>query len=106
MNIERIFDSLNKDDMNSSLGIICSELELQGYKVRINSIDVSSDEFFDNRLENLEQIANAFNIALYKNENLEQEFSLHFTDYHQIVFMPKDKDLDIDLKTRGGELNN
>ena len=98
MNIEKVFDSLNNDGMNSSMGIICSELEKQGYKIRINDIEVSSLEFFDGRLENLEQSADVFNIALFKNGNLEQEFSIHFTDYHQIVFGAKNKELDINLK--------
>ena len=98
MNIEKVFDSLNNDEMNSSLGIICSDLEQQGYNVRINDIEVSSHEFFDGRLESLEQSSDAFNIALYKNGNLEQEFSIHFTDYHEIILKSKERNLNIDLK--------
>ncbi len=34
MNVQRIFDMLQEDQNNTALGIICAELEKQGYKVR------------------------------------------------------------------------
>ncbi len=44
MNIEKIFSALAEDEMNSALGIICSELESQGYKIEIEGIEVTSGE--------------------------------------------------------------
>ena len=51
MNIEKIFSALKEDEMNSALGIICSELESQGYKIEIEGIEVTSDEVFENKLK-------------------------------------------------------
>ncbi|MHB1687809.1 MAG: hypothetical protein ACYCVH_10595 [Ignavibacteriaceae bacterium] len=45
MNIEKIFDALSNNKMNSALGIICSELKKQDYSVTINNIEVTEEEF-------------------------------------------------------------
>ena len=36
MNVQRIFDTLHEDQDSTALGIICGELEEQGYKVQID----------------------------------------------------------------------
>ena len=43
MNIEKIFTALREDEMNSALGIICSEFEHQGSKIEIEGIEVTSE---------------------------------------------------------------
>ncbi len=48
MNIEKICKALQEDQMNSALGIICAELESQGYKPEIEGIRVTASEIFDN----------------------------------------------------------
>ncbi len=50
MNVQKIFDMLREDQDNTSLGIICAELEEQGYKFRIDGKDVNSAEIFDGGL--------------------------------------------------------
>lgn len=85
MNIEKIFSVLEDDQMNSALGIICSELESQGYEFEIEDIKVTSDEIFQNKVPSLEEVAEPLNIMLFKNGIVEQKFSIKFIDFHKIV---------------------
>ena len=50
MNIQKIFDALHEDEMNSALGIICAELENQGYDVTIEDIKITAEEIFENKI--------------------------------------------------------
>ncbi len=86
MNIEKIYLELNSDQMNSALGIICSELESQGYKVEVEGIQVTADEIFENKLPSLEEVAEPLNIKLFKLGQEEQKFSIYFIDYHKVEF--------------------
>ena len=86
MNIEKIFTALEEDEMNSALGIICSELEHQGYKVEIEGIEVTSEDIFEEKLKSLEEVPAALNIKLFRKEKEEQKFSINFIDYHKVVF--------------------
>ena len=86
MNIEKIFSALAEDEMNSALGIICTELESQGYKIEIEGIAVTSEEVLDNKFPSLEEISEALNIQLFKNGKAEQKFSIYFVDFHTIHF--------------------
>lgn len=86
MNIEKIFSALNADEMNSALGIVCFELESQGFEVKIENIKVTSKEIFENKLPSLEEVAEPLNIKLYKNGNVYQKFSIDFIDFHKVVF--------------------
>ena len=86
MNIEKIYTALSKDEMNSALGIICAELESQGYEVEIEDIKVTADEIFENKVPSLEEVAEPLNVKLYKNEDEAQKFSIEFIDYHKVIF--------------------
>lgn len=86
MNIEKIFKILDSDEMNSALGIICTEIESQGYKIEIEGIEVSANEIFNNKIPSLEEVNMPLNIKLIKNGKLEQKFSLAFVDYHTVSF--------------------
>ena len=86
MNIENIYIALNTDQMNSALGIICAELETQGYEIEIEDIQVTSDEIFENKVPSLEEVAESLNVKLYKNEQVVQKFSIEFIDYHKVIF--------------------
>jgi hypothetical protein len=86
MNVERIFEALKKDQMNSALGIICFELESQGYEVEIEDIKVDSEDIFENKVPSLEEVAEPLKFKLYKNGALEQKFSINFVDFHKVVF--------------------
>ena len=86
MNIEKIFNALGEDEMNSALGIICNELESQGYEIEIEDIKVTSGEIFQNKVPSLEEVAEPLNIKLHKNGSVEQKFSIKFVEYHKIVF--------------------
>ncbi|HTY11482.1 MAG TPA: hypothetical protein VMF88_10460 [Bacteroidota bacterium] len=85
MNIQKLYDALDADEMNSSLGIICAELESQGYAVMINDGEVRSEEFFDGEHKDLEQEFIPIKMSLYRAENFEQQFVIEFTEYHDFV---------------------
>jgi hypothetical protein len=85
MNVQKIYKALDADEMNSALGIICGELERQGYVVKINDTFVASEEFFDGRHEDLEQEFIPLKMALYRDNVLDQEFTMEFTEYHDFV---------------------
>ncbi len=86
MNIEKIFLALSEDEMNSALGIICSELESQGYKIEIEGMEITSDEIFENKFTSLEVVNESLNINLFKEGKSEQKFSITFTNYHKVSF--------------------
>ncbi|MBV6420934.1 MAG: hypothetical protein DAHOPDDO_02200 [Ignavibacteriaceae bacterium] len=86
MNIEKIFSALKNDPMNSAIGIICSEFEHQNYEIEIEGIRISSNEIFENKVPSLEEVVEPLNFKLFKNDNLEQKFSITFTDFHKVVF--------------------
>ncbi len=86
MNIEKVIEALKIDQMNSALGIVCSELEPQGYEVEIEDIKFTSEEIFENKAPSLEEVPSALNIKLFKFGKEEQKFSITFTDFHKMVF--------------------
>jgi hypothetical protein len=85
MNIQKIFDSLEEDEMNSALGIVCAELESQGFDVEIENITVTSKDIFDNKVPSLEEVSEPLNIKLLINGIETQKFSIEFVDYHDIM---------------------
>jgi hypothetical protein len=89
MNVQKIFDILQEDQDSPPLGIICAELEEQGYKVQIDSRDVNSADVYDGRQKDLEEKLGPLNVALYKDGSLEQEFSLEFIDDREVVIERK-----------------
>ena len=84
MNVQKIFDALDEDMGNSALGVICGELERQGYEIAINGQSVTSDGFLNDEFNQLEREVQPLNVSLFKKATLEQEFSIEFTDYHKI----------------------
>jgi len=89
MNVQKIFDILQEDQDSPPLGIICAELEEQGYKVQIDNRDVNSADVYDGRQKDLEEKLGPLNVALYKDGSLEQEFSLEFIDDREVVIERK-----------------
>jgi len=89
MNVQKIFDMLQEDQDNTALGIICAELEEQGYKVRVDGKDVDSADIYDGRHKDLEDKLGPLNISLYRDGAMEQEFSLEFIDDHEVVIERK-----------------
>jgi hypothetical protein len=89
MNVQKIFDRLHEDKKNSELGIICGELEEQGYEVHIDGREVTSAGIFDGDHEDLEDKMGPLNVSLYKDSSLEQEFTLEFVDSHEVVIERK-----------------
>jgi hypothetical protein len=89
MNIQKIFEALREDEQNSALGIICSELEAQGYRVAIAGKYVDSKDIFSGRHADIEKKMEPQNLSLYRKDLLEQEFSVEFTEYHEIAIKPK-----------------
>ena len=89
MNVQKIFDMLQEDQDGPALGIICAELEEQGYRVRVDGKDVNSADIYDSRHKNLEDKLGPLDIALYRDGSLEQEFSLEFIDDHEVVIERK-----------------
>jgi len=89
MNVQKIFDVLKEDDKNSALGIICSELEKQGYTVKIDGKPVTGGEVFNGKFQEVENSMNPLKISLFKSGSLEQEFVIEFTDYHEFIIKQK-----------------
>jgi hypothetical protein len=89
MNVQKIFDMLQEDKENTALGIICAELEEQGYKVQIDGRDISSADVYDGGQKELEEKLGPLNVALFKDGSLEQEFSLEFIDDREVVIERK-----------------
>ena len=89
MNAQKIFDMLQEDREGPALGVICAELEEQGYSVRVDGKDVNSADIYDSRHKNLEDKLGPLDIALYRDGSLEQEFSLEFIDDHEVVIERK-----------------
>ncbi|MCX6173986.1 MAG: hypothetical protein NTZ27_04430 [Ignavibacteriales bacterium] len=86
MNLEKIYLALSADEMNSALGIICLELESQGYGIEIEGIEVTANEIFENKLASLEEVVEPLNLKLFKSGIEEQKFSIDFIEYHEVVF--------------------
>jgi hypothetical protein len=85
MNIQKIFEAIDEDEMNSPLPSIIWELEQQGYKVKLEGLEITAEDMEDKLFEDLEKATNEFNIEIAK-ENLTQKFKLIFTDYHKFNF--------------------
>lgn len=85
MNVQKIFDALEEDKQNSALGIICGELESQGYKVKINDRSVTAEAFFNRDLEDLENVIGPLDFAIFSDHEPLQKFAVEFLDFHEIV---------------------
>jgi len=85
MNIQKIFDDLGEDEMNSTIGIISEELVNQGYGINIEGIKVTAEEIFGNKYPSLEKIAETLNFKLSKGDKEEQKFAIDFIDYHEVI---------------------
>lgn len=88
MNVQEIFNALALDDENSALGIICTELENQGYAVAINGMNVTGEKFFDGEYSDIEESLEPLKITLLKDGKIEQEFMIEFIEFHDIVIKP------------------
>ena len=85
MNIQKIFKAVDADEMNSPLASIIYELEEQGYKVKIEGLEVTAADMDDKLFDDFEKATNEFEIEIRK-ENLMQKFKLNFTEYHRFNF--------------------
>ncbi len=85
MNIQKIFQALEEDSENSAQGIICQELESQGYRLKMNGIDVDSDGFFEGAYKEIEKDLTPIKITLFKEGKKEQEFRIEFIEFHEII---------------------
>jgi len=94
MNVQKIFQALREDEDNSALGIICRELENQGYTVVIDGVRVTSEGFFDGNFEEIERKVGPLDVTLMtasatQKIKLDQEFCVEFTDYHEFIIKQK-----------------
>ncbi len=80
MNVQKIFDALHANRKDGELGIICGELEEQGYEVHIDGREVTSAGFLDGDHEDLEDKMGPLNVSLDKDGSPQQEFTLEFVD--------------------------
>lgn len=84
MNIEKIFLAVKLDDMNSPLISICTEIEKQGYKIKLEGIDITMNELDNEIIADLEKSSNEFKFELLKDGKCVQKFTLKYTGYHKI----------------------
>lgn len=85
MNIEKLFNAVKEDEMNSAIGLICLELEKQGYQIKIEGIDITSDEIFNGKAEYLEQFPDKYIFEIIKNNYTKQKFVVRFIEFHQFI---------------------
>jgi len=88
MNIQKIFNAVDEDDMNSPLISVCNEFEKQGYKVKIEEVEVTSDEVDTGLFSDLERYSTDINFEILKAGESAQKFKLVYTDYHKFNFQP------------------
>jgi len=86
MNIQKIYAAVDSDEMNSPLPSIIFELEQQGYKVKLEGVDVTAGDMEDKLFEDLERATNEYEIELLKDLETSQRFKLVFTGYHKFNF--------------------
>ena len=84
MNIEKIFQAIKRDEMNSPLISVCAEIEKQGYKIKLEGVDITMNELDDEIIADLEKSGNKFKFELLKDGESVQKFTLEYTDYHKI----------------------
>jgi len=94
MNVQNIFQALQANSESSALGKICEELEKQGYIVAIDGNQVTSDEFFDGRLKEIENKNGPFDITLMittrmQKLKIEQEFCMEIKDARELIIKQK-----------------
>jgi len=90
MNIQKLYEALERDDQNSALGIITGELESQGYRVEIDSVPVEAEGFFEGKYSDLENKTDALDFSLFRDGKLEQEFCLEFVEFHDFIIKRKE----------------
>jgi len=86
MNIQKIFNSVDSDEMNSPLVSIIWELQQQGYVVKLEGVTVTADDMEDELFEDLVKATNEYEIEIIKSSASSQKFRLVFTDYHKFNF--------------------
>jgi hypothetical protein len=82
MNIQRLNQAVESDEMNSPLITICNELANQGYVIKVEDVEFSTDETSCALFTDLEKTTNEFDIEINKNGMIEK-FKLVFTEYHR-----------------------
>ncbi|GAB4286296.1 MAG: hypothetical protein Kow0098_01310 [Ignavibacteriaceae bacterium] len=88
MNIQKIFKAVGSDEINSPLPSIVREFEQQGYRVKIEELEVSSLDMNDQLFEDLKRATSEFEIEILNESEPSQNFKLVFTDYHKFNFQP------------------
>lgn len=91
MNIDRVFRAVDEEDMNSPLTSIVSEFEKQGYSVKLEGVEVTTDDMESDLFVDLERATNELTFELFKEDVKDQKFKLVFTEYHQFNFHPTNK---------------
>ena len=84
MNIQKIFEELESDLGNSGIGIICAELERQGYEVAIDGTPVTTEALFEGKHRDIEGKIGPLVFSLSIKGKKEQEFEVAFQDFHDI----------------------
>ena len=86
MNLEKIYNAVKEDEMNSPLPTIVQELEMQGYKVKLEGLEVTANDLDADLFFDLEKATNEFVFEIEKTGEKNQRFKLVFTDYHEFNF--------------------
>ncbi len=88
MNIQKVFQAVISDEMNSPLPLIAYELRNQGYKVQIEGLEIAAEDIEGKLLDDLVRATNEINIEIIK-DNTTQQFKIVFTDYHKFNFQSR-----------------
>lgn len=86
MNIHKLFEVVETEEMSSPLITIIFGLEQHGYRVKLEGVEVTAENMYDNIFDDFEKATNNFEIEMMKNSEPLQKFLLEFTDFHKFNF--------------------
>lgn len=86
MNIQKIFQAVEEDEMNSPLISVVWELKRQGYQVKLEGLEVTMSDMGSDLFNDLERATYEFEMELLRGTESVQKFKLVFTGYHEFCF--------------------
>ncbi len=89
MNVEKLFKALEEDQDNHAMGIICAELEEQGYSIKLDDVEVTAQMFFEETAADTLSEASEVVAEISKSGEEPQSFRIKFADFHEITISKK-----------------
>lgn len=80
MNTQKLFKLIEAEEMNSPLITINFELGRQEYRVKLEVVEVTTENMYDNIFDDFEKAMNRFENEQMKDSEPPQKFRFKFTD--------------------------